>query len=100
MTVQGFLNLYIKCKGSGKYVCKSNNCTSTKLIIYNYLFFSLQISAYNNNELLHAQTESNHDTALTMACVGGHTELVRLLLSRGASIEHKDKKGKIYFILS
>jgi hypothetical protein len=29
-----------------------------------------------------AQTEGNHDTALTLACAGGHTELVTLLLSR------------------
>lgn len=31
-------------------------------------------------------TESNRDTALTLACAGGHDELVRLLLSRGANI--------------
>jgi ankyrin repeat protein len=42
---------------------------------------------------LDAQTESNHDTALTLACAGGHAELVSLLLSRGAAIEHRDKKG-------
>uniref|UniRef100_A0A2K6FMM1 Ankyrin repeat domain 17 n=1 Tax=Propithecus coquereli TaxID=379532 RepID=A0A2K6FMM1_PROCO len=40
-----------------------------------------------------AQTESNHDTALTLACAGGHEELVQTLLERGASIEHRDKKG-------
>lgn len=43
---------------------------------------------------LDAQTESNHDTALTLACAGGHSELVTLLLSKGADIEHRDKKGK------
>ena len=42
---------------------------------------------------LDAQTESNHDTALTLACAGGHTELVGLLLTHGADIEHRDKKG-------
>ena len=42
---------------------------------------------------LDAQTETNHDTALTLACAGGHAELVNLLLSRGADIEHRDKKG-------
>lgn len=44
-----------------------------------------------------SQTESNHDTALTLACAGGHEELVQTLLERGASIEHRDKKGSPYF---
>lgn len=38
------------------------------------------------------QTESNHDTALTLAATGGHDSLVELLITRGANIEHKDKK--------
>lgn len=38
------------------------------------------------------ETDSNHDTALTLACAGGHEDLVELLLSRGADIEHRDKK--------
>lgn len=42
-----------------------------------------------------SETESNHDTALTLACAGGHEELVELLISRGADIEHRDKKGLI-----
>ncbi|XP_064457287.1 ankyrin repeat domain-containing protein 17-like isoform X2 [Ornithodoros turicata] len=42
---------------------------------------------------LNWQTESNHDTALTLACAGGHEELVSLLLTRGAHLEHRDKKG-------
>lgn len=33
-----------------------------------------------------SETDSNHDTALTVACAGGHEELVELLLSRGADI--------------
>jgi len=40
-----------------------------------------------------AQTESNHDTALTLAAAGGHARLVALLLTRGADVEHRDKKG-------
>lgn len=44
---------------------------------------------------LDAQTESSHDTALTLACAGGHAELVTLLLSKEADIEHRDKKGKL-----
>ena len=42
---------------------------------------------------LDSQTDSNHDTALTLACAGGHEELVSLLLNRGAEMEHRDKKG-------
>lgn len=38
------------------------------------------------------ETDSNHDTALTLACAGGHEDLVELLLLRGADIEHRDKK--------
>ena len=41
-----------------------------------------------------AQTESTHDTALTVSCSGGHDELVQVLLARGADLEHRDKKGK------
>ncbi|KAK7000502.1 hypothetical protein SK128_004708, partial [Halocaridina rubra] len=46
------------------------------------------------------ETDSNHDTALTLACAGGHEELVQLLLTRGASIEHRDKKGFTPLILA
>ncbi|XP_046405893.1 uncharacterized protein LOC124170897 isoform X3 [Ischnura elegans] len=47
-----------------------------------------------------SETDSNHDTALTLACAGGHDELVELLLSRGADIEHRDKKGFTPLILA
>ncbi|CAG9579611.1 unnamed protein product [Danaus chrysippus] len=46
------------------------------------------------------ETDSNHDTALTLACTGGHEDLVELLLSRGADIEHRDKKGFTPLILA
>jgi len=44
-----------------------------------------------------SQMESN--TALTVACASGHEELVKLLLGRGANIEHRDKKGFTPLIL-
>ncbi|KYO39174.1 hypothetical protein Y1Q_0004820 [Alligator mississippiensis] len=47
-----------------------------------------------------AHTESNHDTALTLACAGGHEELVSVLIARGANIEHRDKKGFTPLILA
>lgn len=46
------------------------------------------------------QTESNHDTALTLAAAGGHDELVELLINHGANIEHRDKKGCTPLILA
>jgi ankyrin repeat protein len=49
---------------------------------------------------LDAATESNHDTALTVACAGGHEELVKLLIEKGAHIEHRDKKGFTPLILA
>ena len=49
---------------------------------------------------LDSETDSNHDTALTLACAGGHEELVQLLLSRGADNEHRDKKGFTPLILA
>lgn len=48
---------------------------------------------FNRDIEIDGQTDSNHDTALTFSCAGGHEELVLLLLSRGANFEHRDKKG-------
>ena len=45
-----------------------------------------------------AQTESTHDTPLTLCCSGGHDELVQVLLARGADLEHRDKKGLSHFL--
>lgn len=44
------------------------------------------------------QTDSNHDTALTLAASGGHDTLVELLIARGADIEHHDKK--VFYLFS
>uniref|UniRef100_A0A8C2IHQ2 Ankyrin repeat and KH domain containing 1 n=1 Tax=Cyprinus carpio TaxID=7962 RepID=A0A8C2IHQ2_CYPCA len=52
------------------------------------------------NYLSSPQTESNHDTALTLACAGGHEELVSVLIAREANIEHRDKKGFTPLILA
>ncbi|KAK9891834.1 hypothetical protein WA026_016633 [Henosepilachna vigintioctopunctata] len=49
---------------------------------------------------LDSETESNRDTALTLACAGGHEDLVDLLLNRGSDIEHRDKKGFTPLILA
>ncbi|KAG9491181.1 hypothetical protein GDO78_006514 [Eleutherodactylus coqui] len=47
-----------------------------------------------------AHTETNHDTALTLGCAGGHEELVSVLITRCANIEHRDKKGLTPLILA
>jgi ankyrin repeat domain-containing protein 17 len=59
-------------------------------------------SATTNDRLIEidSETDSNHDTALTLACAGGHEDLVELLLSRKANIEHRDKKGFTPLILA
>ena len=44
------------------------------------------MEGYTESVDLDSETESNHDTALTLACAGGHEELVKLLLERGADI--------------
>ncbi|KAL8603592.1 hypothetical protein ACOMHN_022544 [Nucella lapillus] len=59
----------------------------------------IQGSLYPSSVDVDSQTESNHDTALTLACAGGHSELVSLLLAKGADIEHRDKKGFTPLIL-
>lgn len=55
---------------------------------------------FQNRIDVDCETESNHDTALTLSCAGGHEELVGLLLHRGANIEHRDKKGFTPLILA
>lgn len=46
------------------------------------------------------ETDSNHDTALTLACAGGHEELVHLLLTRGANIGKADPSPSLSFSIS
>ena len=68
-----------------------------------YFLLLLPVDLYGDDDLdlstqlainIDAQTESTHDTALTVCCSGGHDELVQVLLARGADLEHRDKKGK------
>lgn len=40
----------------------------------------------NNSLDVDSTTDSNRDTALTLGCAGGHDDMVRLLISRGANI--------------
>jgi ankyrin repeat protein len=61
---------------------------------------SLSNLRFQNRIDVDCETESNHDTALTLACAGGHEELVLLLLQRNANIEHRDKKGFTPLILA
>ncbi|KAI8521456.1 Ankyrin repeat and KH domain-containing protein 1, partial [Branchiostoma belcheri] len=58
-----------------------------------------QLPAIYSSPQMHT-TESNHDTALTLACAGGHEDLVRELMARAANLEHRDKKGFTPLILA
>jgi len=49
---------------------------------------------------VNCQTEISRDTALTIACAGGHEDLVKLLLVRGANIEHRNNEGHTPLILA
>ena len=49
---------------------------------------------------LDSETDSNHDTALTLACAGGHEELVTLLINRGANIGTLDEQGSNFFLIT
>uniref|UniRef100_A0A1I8ATV9 ANK_REP_REGION domain-containing protein n=1 Tax=Steinernema glaseri TaxID=37863 RepID=A0A1I8ATV9_9BILA len=51
-------------------------------------------------DIIDVQTESNHDTALTLACAGGYPDLVDLLIRKGADVEHRDKKGFTPLVLA
>ncbi|KAK0399896.1 hypothetical protein QR680_003264 [Steinernema hermaphroditum] len=51
-------------------------------------------------DIIDVQTESNHDTALTLACAGGYADLVDLLIRKGADVEHRDKKGFTPLVLA
>ncbi|CAI4227277.1 unnamed protein product [Auanema sp. JU1783] len=42
---------------------------------------------------INAQIETNRNTALTLACFQGRTDVVRLLLQHNANVEHRAKTG-------
>ena len=42
---------------------------------------------------INAQIETNRNTALTLACFQGRSEVVALLVERRANIEHRAKSG-------
>ena len=42
---------------------------------------------------VNAQIETNRNTALTLACFQGRSDVVSLLLERKANIEHRAKTG-------
>ena len=42
---------------------------------------------------INAQIETNRNTALTLACFQGRSEVVTLLLERKANVEHRAKVG-------
>lgn len=47
----------------------------------------------SNDVNIDSQTESDNDTALTISCTLRKRDLVKLLLSYGADIEHRNKEG-------
>ena len=48
---------------------------------------------------INAQIETNRNTALTLACFQGRSEVVKLLLNRKANIEHRAKVIYIFFVV-
>ena len=44
---------------------------------------------------INAQIETNRNTALTLACFQGRSEVVTLLLERKANVEHRAKVGYV-----
>ncbi|KAL7286755.1 hypothetical protein TKK_0018900 [Trichogramma kaykai] len=75
------------------------HATKDQIACENQTITPIQTMPLNSIEV-DSVTDSNHDTALTLACAGGHEELVGLLLNRGADIEHRDKKGFTPLILA
>lgn len=56
--------------------------------------FSSQSSIlYQSSFNIDAQMEGSQETALIIACSKGYLNVVKMLLSKDANLEHKDKKG-------
>ena len=58
------------------------------------------VSDSSTDHQSHGERKEVGVTELNSACAGANEELVKLLLSRGADIEHRDKKGFTPLILA
>lgn len=76
-------------------------CCSSFAYLYNHHLAKRSSSqAAATTDIVDLETDNNHDTPLTLACVGGHASAVELLIKRGADVEHRDKKGFTPLILA
>lgn len=81
-------------------ICCADCPSKSSHILHPTATTTLNHLRFQNRIDVDCETESNHDTALTLSCAGGHEELATLLLQRGANIEHRDKKGFTPLILA
>lgn len=95
------LNFYRleKSRRERKTIMRQSSTPNTSTMMQQHALNTQSPSEKQNIEV-NSATDSNHDTALTLACAGGHEELVALLIKRKANIEHRDKKGFTPLILS
>ncbi|KAF0988668.1 hypothetical protein HZS_1980, partial [Henneguya salminicola] len=75
-----------------KYYCLSSSTNSQLKINKKNL---LKTVTYKTSPLVYINmfNETNRETALTIGCLSGHEEIVKLLINKGANIEHRDKRG-------